>query len=193
VAWATIPSGDGTISACYGKQAGLVRIIDSGSAKCHKWESPISWSQTGPTGPKGTARAIHAALADEASIPTTYAWFLRLNLPKGYYALNGTAEVTNAQALGRVGATCTLYAPDGAMAFSSALSTVSNLALFGDSATLPLSGVAALAGQTNWIELRCYSNTGDPARTATIGERQLTAVQLDDIEFQDGTSGSGGN
>ena len=63
VAWATIPSKDGTINACYMKATGIVRIIDPDTQQCHRWETPISWNQTGPQGPAGTARA-YATVAD---------------------------------------------------------------------------------------------------------------------------------
>lgn len=54
VAWATIPSKDGTITACFGDRTGLVRIIDSDSGKCLRGETPISWNKTGPPGPPAT-------------------------------------------------------------------------------------------------------------------------------------------
>ena len=42
---------------------GIVRIIDGDSQQCQKWENPISWSQAGPPGPAGIARA-YATVAD---------------------------------------------------------------------------------------------------------------------------------
>ena len=53
VAWATIPSKDGTINACYMKATGIVRIIDPDTQQCHRWETPISWNQAGPQGLPG--------------------------------------------------------------------------------------------------------------------------------------------
>ena len=197
VAWATIPSKDGTINACYGKYTGVVRIVDSSTDRCQKWETPISWNQAGPSGPKGTSTAIHAQLADEVAIPTSNTTFLRLALREGYYSLSGTVQVFNLGAAGRVPVVCQLDTPGGAMAFSAGVATA-GLAPYssvggGDNVTLPLNGVVAFAESVNWIEIRCLSNTGDPSKTAMIGHRQLTAVQVDDIEFQDGTSGAGGD
>ena len=55
-AWATIPGGDGRISACYDNQAGQLRIYDvaGGPIKgCGKNETALAWSQAGPQGPQG--------------------------------------------------------------------------------------------------------------------------------------------
>jgi hypothetical protein len=59
VAWATIPSKDGTINACSMNKTGIVRIIDASSEKCMKIETPISWNQAGSRGP-GIARSRSA-------------------------------------------------------------------------------------------------------------------------------------
>jgi hypothetical protein len=57
VAYAAIPDGDGVIHACYDKQLGQVRIVDTGPNPvpkgCGKNEVAISWNQTGPQGPAG--------------------------------------------------------------------------------------------------------------------------------------------
>ena len=53
VAWATIPSKDGTINACYMNKTGIVRIIDAPTEKCLKIETPISWNRAGPQGAPG--------------------------------------------------------------------------------------------------------------------------------------------
>jgi hypothetical protein len=71
VSYAAIPSGDGSVKACYAKTDGLllgiphskgdVRIIDSGEG-CRSYETQIIWNQeglkgdqglTGPQGPPG--------------------------------------------------------------------------------------------------------------------------------------------
>src|SRR5262249_22044325 len=60
-ALATIPASDGTISACYGKSGGALRIIDPTVSKCATLEQPLTWNQigpkgaVGPQGPKGDA------------------------------------------------------------------------------------------------------------------------------------------
>ncbi len=53
---AAIPAGNGTISACYGKLGGVVRVIDTakGQRCSNQLESPLSWSQTGPQGLPGS-------------------------------------------------------------------------------------------------------------------------------------------
>src|SRR4028118_1292135 len=52
-AQAAIPAEDGTISACYVRSSGAVRIIDASQTSCTSTESAISWNQRGPAGAAG--------------------------------------------------------------------------------------------------------------------------------------------
>jgi hypothetical protein len=45
--------GGGVINGCYKSQNGQLRLIDPATDSCHPSETAISWSQTGPQGPKG--------------------------------------------------------------------------------------------------------------------------------------------
>ncbi|GAA1102962.1 hypothetical protein GCM10009663_51870 [Kitasatospora arboriphila] len=49
ISWASIPDGSGRIHACYQRSTGLVRVIDSPSQQCRGGESPLNWSQGGPS------------------------------------------------------------------------------------------------------------------------------------------------
>ena len=56
VAWATIPSADGIITACYNNTNGSLRVIDPPGAACRSSETALQWSvrgEPGPTGPAG--------------------------------------------------------------------------------------------------------------------------------------------
>src|SRR5688500_13102019 len=59
LASATVPDRNGVIHACYDKQSGQTRIVDTESGlpkSCGSKEMAISWNQTGPqgaTGPQG--------------------------------------------------------------------------------------------------------------------------------------------
>jgi hypothetical protein len=48
IAVASIPAGNGTISACYSSTTGALRVIDSPSKHCGSGEKPIRWNQSGP-------------------------------------------------------------------------------------------------------------------------------------------------
>jgi hypothetical protein len=63
VAYAAIPdSPGGTIHGCYGKSGGAMRVIDpSKGQKCHAYELPLAFSQTGPAGSVGPTGAPGAA------------------------------------------------------------------------------------------------------------------------------------
>ena len=53
-AFAAIPDSSGIINGCYQKNVGNLRVIDTSAGdSCRPSEVAISWSQTGPQGPKG--------------------------------------------------------------------------------------------------------------------------------------------
>ena len=56
VAYASIPSSDGTIRGCYQKENGQLRVVDKAS-DCRNSELAISWNQKGPTGVAGAIGA----------------------------------------------------------------------------------------------------------------------------------------
>ena len=54
IAYASIPDGSGTIHACYQKNQGALRVIDTDKAQtCSSSENALTWSQTGPQGQPG--------------------------------------------------------------------------------------------------------------------------------------------
>ncbi len=52
IAYAAIPDSNGVIHACYAKNNGALRVIDTGQT-CTSRETPLDWNQTGPAGPQG--------------------------------------------------------------------------------------------------------------------------------------------
>jgi type VI secretion system secreted protein Hcp len=79
VAFAAIPSPDGTIQACIdpaSTRPGAVRIIDAATQTCAAGETPLSWNQTGPAGPpgppgpQGDPGPAGSATTDTTSTPT---------------------------------------------------------------------------------------------------------------------------
>lgn len=53
IAWATIPAGDGTISACY-RSDGALRVIDAEDGEtCRNSETLLTWNEEGVPGPEG--------------------------------------------------------------------------------------------------------------------------------------------
>ena len=53
IAYASIPSENRLIYACYKKSGGSLRVIDKSVTTCGKDETQISWNQQGPPGPQG--------------------------------------------------------------------------------------------------------------------------------------------
>ena len=58
---ASIPAPGGVIHACYQKNVGNLRVIDTAVDSCRPDEVALSWSQTGPVGPIGPAGPTGAA------------------------------------------------------------------------------------------------------------------------------------
>jgi hypothetical protein len=54
IAYAQVPSTDGTITGCYMKSGGAIRIIDAPSQKCKSGETQLTWNQHGNPGTNGT-------------------------------------------------------------------------------------------------------------------------------------------
>ncbi len=52
-AYASIPSNDGILTACFERRTGLLRLIDGALTTCTAYESQISWNLRGPIGPQG--------------------------------------------------------------------------------------------------------------------------------------------
>jgi hypothetical protein len=54
LAYAAIPGGDGTITACYANKDGSLRVIDTTAGEtCDKKETPLAWNTQGAPGPAG--------------------------------------------------------------------------------------------------------------------------------------------
>jgi len=55
IAYASVPDSNGVIHGCYATKDGSLRVIDTGSGgACDaKKETPLTWSQKGPTGARG--------------------------------------------------------------------------------------------------------------------------------------------
>jgi hypothetical protein len=61
-AGATVPAADGTITACYRKRHGTLRVVDGTS--CKRGEVPLTFNQRGPKGDAGSSRAWAYVQAD---------------------------------------------------------------------------------------------------------------------------------
>ena len=68
-AFAAIPAGNGTITACYKNSGGALRVIDADKgATCTSLETTLTWNQKGPTGPTGPGTTFHAAITRYGAI-----------------------------------------------------------------------------------------------------------------------------
>lgn len=60
VSYAQIPAQDGTISTCFTKSTGSIRVIDASVTNCKSGETSLTWNQQGNTGPQGPPGATGA-------------------------------------------------------------------------------------------------------------------------------------
>jgi hypothetical protein len=109
IAYATIPDGGGVIHACYQKNQGALRVIDTDKAQtCSSSETPLTWSQTGPQGQPGQqGPAGPTGPSDVWSIDGYDAGLTNLpfqtpvnlattsTLPAGSYFVQGETEANN--------------------------------------------------------------------------------------------------
>lgn len=139
-AYAAIPDPDGTIHACYQKNNGQLRAVDS-RGECRTSEAAIDWNKEGragpsgppgpkgdpgPAGPAGPAGAPQAFAAgggaiDSVNIPAGEpgADVLSKYLPAGKYVLSASIDVANT-ASGTAYVTCAITgAGDAATATAS--------------------------------------------------------------------------
>lgn len=59
-----IPSGGGTIYACYAKTTGALRVVNYPTVKCASSEKMLSWTQIGPKAPPLASIGIYTAVLD---------------------------------------------------------------------------------------------------------------------------------
>lgn len=183
IAYATIPDSNGVIHACYQKNQGALRVIDTDKAQtCSSSETAITWSQTGPpgapgqpgqqgppgpTGPSdvysvdGFGAGIKglpiATWTDLATTPT---------LPAGSYFVQSEAMVENLQSL-QTNFTCDLVD-------SSTNELQFERATTGDWETIPVQAVVTLTSPDT-ITLRCLSFDQAGSEAANW---QLAAIKI---------------
>jgi hypothetical protein len=190
IAYATIPGTSGTISACYEKNTGYLRVIDAEAGRaCAKVETPLSWNQRGPAGARGAdgapgkdgepgargpSNAYSAArdtVGTDGRIGTSVTTLTSLDLPAGAFTFAAKVGVMNVStsAPGGVGCELRVATAQGSAAIDRgaavlAGSTVTNVWL---SSTLALAGTGQIAAPGK-ARLDCWG----------IGEGRVEAVQL---------------
>jgi len=60
ISYAQIPAQNGTISTCFTKSTGSIRVIDASVTNCKSGETSLTWNQQGNTGPQGPPGATGA-------------------------------------------------------------------------------------------------------------------------------------
>jgi hypothetical protein len=94
VAVASIPSADGTFTACV-KSDGALRLVDAEAGKtCKTSEQTVTWNQAGPQGPAGGVSGYEIVETSDTAPSGVVEFALSVNCPSGKKALGGggTAE-----------------------------------------------------------------------------------------------------
>jgi hypothetical protein len=156
IAYATIPDGSATIHACYQKNQGALRVIDTDKAQtCSSSETPLSWNQTGQQGPPGPTGPSDVWSVDgygsNASLAPAQTWvtLATTSLPAGSYSVQAEAEAKTILAIS------TAYACD--LVNSSNNEYQSSSATNSDWVTIPVQAVVTLT-TPDTISLRCIAD-----------------------------------
>ena len=183
IAYAAIPTADGSVSGCYATSNGIllgiphskgdVRIVDS-AERCRAYERAIAWNQHGVKGdqglpgPAGSSEAPKSVLAQHdgtisvAPFPMTDV--LSVDLPAGTWALVSKGVSYN------FGISCELTTPAG----DTVDRTESSFPV-GDTSPFSLAGVASLA-TAGTVTLSCEGDA--TSHDSLVGLTSILAIAV---------------
>lgn len=92
---ASIPAADGTITACYHRAFGALRVVDAPARRCHPHERTLTWSQSGGAGP-GLGQLRADLEATRAELAATRAELAALQAAVGQLRTAVAASATTA-------------------------------------------------------------------------------------------------
>jgi hypothetical protein len=178
IAYATIPDGGGVIHACYQKNQGTLRVIDTDKAQtCASSESPLNWSQTGPQGTQGppgptgpsdvwSVDGYDAGFKNLAPAQTWVNLATTSTLPAGNYSVQAEAEADSTLSIS-TDYSCDLV-DSSTNVYQDTRATSS-----GDWVTIPVQAVVTLASPDT-ISLRCIASVLGSAAF----DWELAAIQV---------------
>ncbi len=207
IAYANIPDSGGVIHACYKKNQGDLRVIDTEKAQaCLGSEEPLTWNHTGPqgiqgpsgpsgpsgpagiqgpSGPSGPSGASHA-YSDTNNQALTFIspnsnTITQLTLPAGNYVVMATGSVVKSGYFNTAGSNndvkCSLNDPDD-NAITASLATANDFSNYTDA--VPYSMVATMSlSSGGTITVSCATVTGTVG--AELDFNSLVATQVDQI------------
>jgi hypothetical protein len=94
IAWAAIPSANGTIRACY-DAGGNLKVIDEGKSCAKGWTGPLIWNQQGTPGTPGTDGVSGYEIVTRDKIPGLGFTGEGASCPDGKKVLGGGAVPIN--------------------------------------------------------------------------------------------------
>ena len=96
VGYAVIPGSDGTISACYAKKNGALRVIDGASEQCGADEAALTLNETGPRGEPGPPGGVTTVLQRRSrSVAGVDDEAVVVAVPAGSYLVTASATLEN--------------------------------------------------------------------------------------------------
>jgi hypothetical protein len=197
VAWAAIPGPSGIIHGCYNKHGGQLRVINLATGgRCRHKEAALSWSETGPPGPRGgggpkgaTGKTGKTGVTGAQGPSNAYAAsetgavaltpggkdVLNLALPAGKYVVTASVNIANADTpVGETEkATCVINSVPTTSSEASGTATVPFVKGLGASETVPLDGAFTLAAPAT-LEMFCT--------TVSSGAMSVSLAQIDAIQ-----------
>lgn len=174
IAYAAIPSADGTIHACYAKTGnattykGEVRIVDAGEA-CKANEAAISWNRNQPPPGSTLPRSLYRTGSSvDAGFVTTV---LSLDMPVGTWVINFKAETAN------FGAYCRLTLSAGGFGVTGGDTASAQGTNTGDVVPFTLTTRATFT-QPGTATVDCSTNSSVSTQYAIITDPAMTAVEV---------------
>lgn len=176
VAAVALPVSGGNIQACYVARTGALRVLTSGSPRCHSFEHPISWTQVG-----GIANAYTKIFANTGTSlkDTSFVTVATLHVGPGRYLVTLTGEVVTNGPNTLDWVNCVLRNARGTL-IGAGFSTIpfDSSAGFGGE-NMAVNGSTSIGGA---ITASCF----DQASQATIGDISLTATPVSKLTVQSG-------
>jgi hypothetical protein len=165
VAYAAIPSANGTISACKDSK-GALKVIDvDAGQKCANGQQLLNWNQQGPQGPPGPSDAYFTAAPDKSIVGGAgFQTVAELSLPAGSYVISAKADPYNSLG-GMTG--CGLWVGNQLLE-----SMVKQFSASDYRGTMPMMDAIVL-NQPTAAKLLCYSTT-----SAVVQSGRISAIKV---------------
>ena len=201
----SVPDSEGAIHACYRTPIGQARIVVS-AADCGRGETPLAWSQSGPSGPQGekgeqgdpgpqgppgpagdALEAFESETLAFAEIAGDNDGVVIQSLPLGgpgtYWitAVGAMGKQETPPVVGSVTGRCRLLLAGAEAVPPSVLASADATfqpELFGQHEPFTLVDIAEVDGAGRRLEIQCRRFSSDPAAVVDVSNLRISALKI---------------